>query len=152
MAGGRIKGIPIEIGGDTTKLQSALKGVDRQLHTTQNNLKDINKLLKLNPGNTELLTQKQKNLSEAINLTKDRLKQLKEAQAGVEKGSAEWDALQREIIATEGDLKNLQKEMRNFGSVSAQQLTAVGQNLKDAGSKVTGLGQKLSGISDKVFA
>ena len=152
MAGGRIKGITIEIGGDTTKLQSALKGVDRQLHTTQNNLKDINKLLKLNPGNTELLTQKQKNLSEAINLTKDRLKQLKEAQAGVEKGSAEWDALQREIIATEGDLKNLQQEMRNFGSVSGQQLKAVGGKLQVAGAKIEEVGHKLQGISGAAAA
>lgn len=147
MAGGRIKGITIEIGGDTTKLQSALKGVDRQLHATQNNLKDVNKLLKMNPGNTELLTQKQKNLSEAINLTKDRLKQLKEAQAGVEKGTAEWDALQREIIATEGDLKNLQQEMRNFGNVTGQQLKAVGGKLQEAGGKIEDVGRKLSGIS-----
>ena len=152
MAGGRIKGITIEIGGDTTKLQSALKGVDRQLHTTQNNLKDINKLLKLNPGNTELLTQKQKNLTEAINLTKERLNQLKEAQAGVEKGSAEWDALQREIIATEGDLKNLQQEMRNFGNVTGQQLKAVGGKLQAAGAKIEEVGHKLQVISGAAAA
>ena len=78
---GRISGITIEIGGDTTKLQTALKGVDGQLRQTQSALKDINKLLKLDPGNTELLVQKQKNLEKAINETKDRLKQLKDAQS-----------------------------------------------------------------------
>lgn len=144
---GRIAGITIEIGGNTTKLQKALTGVDKQLRATQANLKDVDKLLKLNPGNTELLTQKQKNLSEAINLTKDRLEQLKNAQSGVEKGSAEWDALQREIIETEGKLKGLQTEMRNFGSVSAQQLKAVGSKLQEAGGKIEDVGHKLSGIS-----
>lgn len=144
---GRIAGITIEIGGNTTKLQKALTGVDKQLRATQANLKDVNKLLKLNPGNTELLTQKQKNLSEAINLTKDRLEQLRSAQSGVEKGSAEWDALQRETIETEGKLKGLQGEMRNFGSVSAQQLKAVGGKLQEAGGKIEEVGRKLSGIS-----
>jgi phage-related minor tail protein len=144
---GRIAGITIEIGGNTTKLQKALSGVDKQLRATQANLKDVDKLLKLNPGNTELLTQKQKALSDAINITKDRLEQLKSAQNGVEKGSAEWDALQREIIETEGKLKGLQTEMRNFGSVSAQQIKFVGSQLQDAGSKIEGVGRKLSGIS-----
>lgn len=144
---GRIAGITIEIGGNTTKLQKALNGVDKQLRATQANLKDVDKLLKLNPGNTELLTQKQKNLSEAINLTKDRLEQLKSAQSGVEKGSAEWDALQRETIETERKLKGLQGEMRNFGSVSAQQLKAVGGKLQEAGGKIEEVGRKLSGIS-----
>lgn len=144
---GRIAGITIEIGGNTTKLQKALSGVDKQLRATQANLKDVNKLLKLNPGNTELLTQKQKNLTEAIQLTKDRLSQLKDAQSGVQKGSAEWDALQREIIETEGRLRGLQTEMRNFGSVTAQQIKVVGGKLQEAGGKIEDVGRKLSGIS-----
>ena len=144
---GRIAGITIEIGGNTTKLQKALSGVDKQLRATQANLKDVNKLLKLNPGNTELLTQKQKNLTEAIQLTKDRLNQLKDAQSGVQKGSAEWDALQREIIETEGRLRGLQTEMRNFGSVTAQQIKVVGGKLQEAGGKIEDVGRKLSGIS-----
>lgn len=143
----RISGITIEIGGDTSKLQSALKGVDKQLRTTQTDLRDVNKLLKLNPGSTELLTQKQKQLTEAIKLTKDRLEQLKAAQSGVQKGSAEWDALQREIIETEGKLKGLQTEMRNFGSVSAQQIKNVGGKLQEAGGKIEEVGKRLSGIS-----
>ena len=143
----RIAGITIEIGGNTTKLQKSLDGVNKKLKSTSTALKDVNKLLKLNPGNTELLTQKQKKLTEAITLTKERLEQLKKAQDSVQKGSAEWDALQREIIATEGDLKGLQAEMRNFGSVSAQQLKAVGGKLKEAGGKIEDVGRKLSGVS-----
>lgn len=141
---GRISGITIEIGGDTTKLQTALKGVDSQLKSTKNNLKDIEKLLKLNPGNVELLTQKQKNLEQAIQQTKDRLQQLKDAQSQVAEGSAEWDALQREIIATEQDLKNLEKQYRQFGSVAAQQIAAVGEKMKELGEKMTDVGRKLS--------
>lgn len=148
----RIAGITIEIGGNTTKLQKALQGVDKQLRTTQANLKDVDRLLKLNPGNTELLTQKQKQLTEAIGLTKTRLEQLKDAQSNVQEGSTEWDALEREIIETEEKLKGLQAEMRNFGSVSAQQLKAVGGKLQEAGSKVEDVGRKLSGISTGVAA
>lgn len=144
---GRIAGITIEIGGDTSNLQKALKGVDSQLKTTQSNLKDINKLLKLDPTNTELLTQKQKNLEQAISLTKDRLQQLKDAQNGVQEGSAEWDALQREIIATEQQLKGLETEYKNFGSVAAQQIKAVGEQMKQVGSKIEDVGKKLSKIS-----
>ena len=66
MAAGRIEGITVEIGGDTTKLQSALKGVNAEIKNTQSQLKDVEKLLKLDPGNTELLAQKQKLLSNEV--------------------------------------------------------------------------------------
>ena len=148
----RIAGITIEIGGNTTKLQKSLEGVNKKLSQTSTTLKDVNKLLKLNPGNVDLLTQKQKALKDAITLTKDRLKQLKEAQDGVQKGSAEWDALQREIIETEGKLKDLQKGMRSFGSVTSQQLKVVGDKIKDVGGKVEGIGQKLKGVSGAAAA
>lgn len=144
---GRIAGITIEIGGDTKKLQTALKGVDNQLRSTQSNLKDINKLLKLDPGNTELLVQKQKNLEAAIKQTKDRLQQLKDAQSQVKQGSAEWDALQREIIETEHNLESLEKEYKQFGSVSAQQIKAAGQQMQDFGNKVKGVANDLKPIS-----
>ena len=144
---GRIAGITIEIGGDTSNLQKSLKGVDSQLKTTQANLKDINKLLKLDPGNTDLLRQKQKELEKAIAQTKDRLQQLKDAQAGVAKGTPEWDALQREIIETEQNLKGLEGEYKQFGSVAKQQLQAVGQKLQDAGDKISDFGQKLAPLS-----
>lgn len=144
---GRIAGITIEIGGDTSNLQKSLKGVDTQLKTTQNNLKDINKLLKLNPSSVELLTQKQKALKDAVQQTKDRLQQLKEAQKGVKEGTPEWDALQREIIATEGDLKKAEGELRGFGSVAAQVVAAAGKKMQELGQKVEKVGKELSKIS-----
>ena len=144
MASKRIAGITIEIGGDTTKLQSALKGVDSQLSKTQSNLKDINKLLKLNPGNTDLLVQKQKNLKSAISDTEKRLKELKEAQKQVGKGTAEYDALQREIIETENDLKSLKKEYKQFGTVAGQKLQLVGNRIKNVGQKMTKFGSALT--------
>lgn len=148
----KIRGITIELGADASGITKALKQVDSQLKTTQNNLKDIDRLLKFNPGNTELLTQKQKNLKEAISLTKQRIEELKKAQENVAEGSAEWDALQREIIANEGKLKDLKKELKDFGSITSQQLKVAGQKMQEFGSKVEGVGQKLKGISGAAAA
>ena len=75
----RIKGITVEIGGDTTKLQNALKQVNGEIKTTQSQLKDVDKLLKLDPGNTELLAQKHKLLGEVVEGTKEKLATLKTA-------------------------------------------------------------------------
>lgn len=145
----RIAGITIEIGGDTTKLQSALKGVQSSLSKTQSELKDVEKLLKFSPTNTELLRQKQKLLADQIKNTKDKLQQLKDAQAqmdadGVDKNSEAYMALQREIIETESKLKNLQKEARNFGSVGAQRVKAVGEKLQEVGKHLEDFGKKWS--------
>ena len=152
MAAGRIKGITIQLDADATPLQKALSGVDKSLRQTQTNLRDVNKLLKLDPGNTTLLTQKQKALKDAIGLTKDRLQQLKDAQKGVEEGTAEWDGLQREIIDTEQKLDKLKAQYRDFGSVAKQQLQAVGDKLKETGQKVTEFGEKLAPVSGAAAA
>lgn len=143
MAGKRIQGITIEIGGDTTKLQSALKDVDKRLSSTQTALKDINKLLKLNPGNTDLLVQKQKALKSAIDDTKERLKTLKDAYDN-STDPAQQDIIQREIIETENNLKSLEKEYRKFGSVGAQKTKAFGSAIQDAGEKIKKVGTGLS--------
>lgn len=148
----KIRGITIELGADASGLSKALKGIDSQLKTTQNNLKDINKLLKLDPTNTQLLAQKQKNLESAIGLTKDRLEELKKAQSEVKEGTAEWDALQREIIDNENKLKDLQKEYKNFGSVASQQIKAVGAKMQETGKKIEDAGKKLAGISGAAAA
>lgn len=147
MAGSRIRGITIEIDGNFTKLQRALSGVDKSLKETQTKLKDVDKLLKLDPKNVELLTQKQKALNDAVELTKVRLDALKEAQEGVAEGSAEWDTLQREIIATEQDLKGLEQQSRDFGSVGAQQIAAVGAAMQELGGKIQEAGQKFAPVS-----
>lgn len=111
----RIKGITVEIGGDTTKLQNALKGVNSSIKTTQAELKDVEKLLKLDPGNTELLAQKHRLLGDAVKETKEKLATLKtaaeqanEALAKGEISQSQYDALQREIIETEQQLKALE--------------------------------------------
>ena len=145
----RIKGITIEIGGDTTKLQKALSQVDSSLRTTQTNLKDVNKLLKLNPGNTELLSQKQELLNKAIDDTKSRLETLKIAmkQLNEEHGygaTEEQRQLAREIIETEQKLKSLKNEMKDFGSVAKQQLNVVGDSMKNFGDKMSDVGKDLS--------
>lgn len=143
MASRRIQGITIEIGGDTTKLQQSLKKVDKELSATRSNLWDINKLLKMDPGNVDLLTQKQKNMEQAIDATKRRLTELQ----SVERGSMsdqEWDALQREIVETENKLESLEKEYKEFGSVASQQVAAAGDKMKETGDKVTGVGKSLT--------
>lgn len=119
MASQRIKGITVEIGGDTSKLSDSLKGVDKSLRSTQSQLRDVNKLLKLDPGNTELIAQKQKLLASAIETTESRLKTLKTAAIQAETALAEgkisqdqYDALQREIIDTEQKLNGLKTEAK----------------------------------------
>lgn len=143
MAGARIAGITIEIGGDTTKLKSALKGVDGQLSATQRTLKDINGLLKLDPSNVTLLKQKQTNLNKAIETTKTRLDQLKAAQSE-DLSPEEWDALQREIIETEGNLKDLKEEQKRFGTVANQRLRVVGEKMTAIGDKCVDVGKNLT--------
>ena len=144
MASSRIKGITIEIGGDTTELSSALSKVDREIKETQSTLRDLNKLLKLDPGNTELLTQKQKALQDQLKSTKDRLKELQDAQAQIDEGTKEWDALQREIVDTEQKVKSLTKQYQEFGSVSAQQIAAAGEKVKNVGEGMTDLGKGMT--------
>ena len=142
----RIKGITIDIGGDTSSLQKSLKAVDGQLKTTQNTLRDVNKLLKLDPSNVELLRQKQKALQDAIKATNERLEELKK----VSKDSVspeEWDAIQREIIDTEQRLGSLKSELKAFGSVAGQQIQAAGAKMEEFGGKVEDVGKKLQPLS-----
>ena len=117
MAVGRIKGITIELGGDSTKLEACLKNVNQEIRTTESKLKDVNKLLKMDPGNTNLLSQKYKTLQTEIKATKEKLDTLKEAAKQADQALADgkmsqdqYDALQREIAETEQDLKSLEQE------------------------------------------
>lgn len=134
MATRKIAGITIELNADTSEFVKGIRTLDSQLKTTQSNLRDINKLLKLDPGNTELLTQKQKNLTSAINDTKTRLAQLKTASAEA-MSSEDQDKLQREIIDTEQHLKSLEKEYKQFGSVAKQKMLALADSVKTAAGK-----------------
>lgn len=150
MATKKIKGITIELGADTSKFVKAINDVDKSLKTTQTSLKDVNKLLKINPSNTEMLKQKQELLNNAINDTKDRLNTLKDAYNQLKNSDTSGEtaeqqkALAREITETEQKLKSLKNEYKDFGSVAKQQLEAVGDKLKDVGDKMTSTGTKLS--------
>ena len=117
----RIKGITIEIGGDTTGLNKALSGTNKEIRNTQSQLKDVERLLKLDPSNTELLKQKQKLLAEAVEETGDKLEKLKTAEKQAQNqfkegkiSEEQYNALKREIIATE---QELEKTERQSGSV-----------------------------------
>lgn len=147
----RIKGITVEIGGDTTGLEKALKSVNSTIRSTQSSLRDVNRLLKLDPKNTTLLTQKQKMLKSAIGATKEKLESLKQAQVQAKQqlesgdlGQDKYDALQREIAETEQKLKSLEKESRNFGSVSSQRIAATGEKVKSVGDKMADAGTKMT--------
>ena len=145
----RIKGITVEIGGDTTGLDKALKSVNTTIKNTQSSLKDVNKLLKLDPSNTELLSQKQKLLKDAIGATKEKLDSLKAAQeqakAQLESGDLgqdKYDALQREIIETEEELKRLQEQAVTT-STSLAKIDEVGQKMESAGNSIAGAGKSM---------
>ena len=144
----RIKGITVEIGGDTTRLTKALKNVDSSIKSTQSQLRDVNKLLKLDPGNTELLAQKHKLLGDAVGQTKQRLETLKTAAEQADKALAagdiskeQYDALQREIIETEQDLKKLETAA-NQSATAVQKIAAKGEKLKIVGDNISNVGQK----------
>ena len=154
----RIQGITVEIGGDTTKLQNALKGVNGQIKSTQSQLKDVNKLLKLDPGNTELLAQKHKLLAEAVSETKEKLATLKTAAeqantalANGEISQEQYDALQREIVETEQDLKNLETQA-NQSATAVQKIATTGEKLKNVGDNISSAGQKLLPVTAGVTA
>lgn len=145
----KIRGITIELEGDTSKLTASLKGVNNAVKSTQRQLKDVERLLKLDPKNTELLRQKQQLLARSIQETKSKLQELKNIQAtmdanGVDKNSEQYQALQREIIETENKLKQLEQEYSRFGSVAAQKIAAVGHQMQELGQKITAVGQKMT--------
>jgi len=146
----RIAGITVEIGGDTTKLQTALKGVNSEIRNTQAQLKDVDKLLKLDPGNTELLAQKHKLLGEAINETKNKLQTLKTAASQADEAlkngtisQEQYDGLQREIAETEQKLKDLETAA-NQSATALQKIAATGDKLKSVGDSVSGVGKSLT--------
>ena len=154
----RIKGITVEIGGDTTKLQTALKGVNSSIRDTQGQLRDVEKLLKLDPGNTELLAQKHRLLGEAVAGTKEKLETLKTAAeqantalANGEISQDQYDALQREIIETENNLRDLERQAGQ-SAVALQKIAATGEKLKTVGDNISSAGQKLLPVTAGVTA
>ena len=150
---GRIQGLTVEIGGDTTKLQTALKGVNTEIRNTQSQLRDVDKLLKLDPGNTELLAQKHRLLGDAVKETKEKLETLKtaaeQADQALKDGTItqeQYDGLQREIVETEQKLKALEEQAKASGT-ALQEIAAKGEKLKTVGDNVTNVGKKFMPVT-----
>lgn len=146
---GTIKGITIEFRGDTTKLDKALKDVDKSTRDIDKELKQVNKDLKFNPTSVELWRQKQTLLTEKISQTKDRLDILKQAQKqmdtdGVDKNSAQYRQLQREIIETESKLKTFKNQLKEVGNAK---LTALSQAFDKMGASLTKAGKAMAPFS-----
>lgn len=157
----RVKGIVVEIGGDTTGLDKALKNTNNQINSTQSSLKDVERLLKLDPNNTTLLAQKQRLLSQAVSDTGDKLKVLQQAEKQVQeqfkKGDVsqdQYEALQREIVATKQKLGKLESEADNVASAikgidekPIDEVAEAADNaedaLEDAGKQASGFGEHL---------
>ena len=146
-----VKGITIEISGNTTKLETALKNVKAQGKNVESSLRNVNKALKFNPNNTELLTQKLTLLKERIQTTKDRLEAFKAAQKsmdadGVDKTSKEYMEVRRNIIECESKLKTFNAQLkRTQAAVSV--VGQLGAKFQEAGKKIQGAGRSFAPVS-----
>ena len=148
---GSIKGIIVEIGGDTSGLQKALKNVNSATSSLTKELKGINSLLKFDPKNTKLLAQKQTVLSQNIQETTNKLEQLKQAQKladetiknGGEISQENYRYLQREIINTENKLKDLKVEASDWTTVS-KSLDSISKKMKTVGDSISSIGGTLT--------
>lgn len=146
----KIAGITIEIGGNTAPLNKALGEVNKTSKDLQSELKQVDRLLKLDPKNTELMAQKQKLLTDAVKNTGDKLNALKEAQKQVNEQFAkgeiseeQYRAFQREVIKTEEELKKLEKQLGQVNNKWKETADKVGE----FGEKATDLGKKLAPVS-----
>lgn len=144
----KVRGLLVEIGGDTTKLQTALKDVDKTTNSLSKELRGINTLLKFDPSNTTLLNQKTEVLSETLKETESRLNALQQAQkklddAGIDKHSAEYRDLEREIEFTTQKITNLKNETSNF-TKAGKEIEKVGSTIYNLGNTVDHVGSKLT--------
>ena len=149
-----IKGITIEINGNTKPLQKELSAVNKSIKDTQRQLRDVNKLLKLDPKNTELLKQKQDLLNKAVKDVEEKLKKEKEALSQLKNGdqtpevTQKMTELERQIIADEQALKKAKKELKDFGDIGKQQAKAVNEAWAKTGKKLQDVGDKVKGVGD----
>lgn len=139
MANKKIRGITVEIGGDTTKLGKAIENNEKQTRSLKSELRDVEKLLKFDPSNTELLTQKQNILTNAIHETSQKLNVMKEAEEQIveqyergEIGEEQLRAYQREIMQTQNQLEQFERDlastidaMENIGQETEQTASAL---------------------------
>lgn len=148
-----IKGISVVIEGDTTGLSKALSEVNKATKETQSELKLVDKLLRLDPTNTELLAQKQQLLTNAVESTKEKLDRLKAAQEQVndqfakgEINEGQYRAFQREITATEQQLEKFEERLKS----SSPALESFGAKAKETGDKLSEAGDKVKGVGEKM--
>lgn len=146
----RIAGITVEIGGDVSGLDKALKEVNSKISNTQSQLREVQRLLKLDPTNTELLKQKQDLLNQAVGETREKLDALKKAEKQAQEQFAkgdiskeQYDALKREIIATEEKLKDLEKQAEN-SNVALEKIGAAADKVAEGANKVADKTKALS--------
>ena len=150
MASTKVRGITIELNADTSGISKGLKSVNSEIKSTQSQLKDVDRLLKLDPTNTQLLEQKQRLLKDAVGETATKLETLKKAQEEVGKtlketgeGQAQYDALTREIVACEDELKKAEKAADGF-NVTASKISATADQMA---GKLSGAADKTRGLS-----
>ena len=150
----KIRGITVEIGGDTSGLDKALNNVNKEIKDTQKELGDVEKLLKLDPGNTELLAQKQELLADRVSQTSEKLELLHKAEqelkeAGIDENSSQFRTLQREIISTENYLNDAKKAADNFSAglaSAAAKADAVSEASGKVASATKGISTAAAGV------
>lgn len=151
-ASGRIKGITIELNGDSTKLVKALSSVDNSIRNTQNNLRDLDRALKLDPGNTELLKDRQQELAIQIDATKQKLETEKQAldqlrnSDGFDENSRQAQNLKTQIDLDTAALKDLESQAKQSASVLGTQMQAAGEKITAVGDKVQNIGNSMSAL------
>lgn len=153
----KIRGITIELGGDASGLSKALKGVNSEIKDTQSQLKDVERLLKIDPGNIELLEQKQRLLNDSAEEYRTKLENLKKAQENfneetlnTKEGQAAWDALNREIISTEDYLAKAEKKASDFDTTLSK-VSATASEVSEKAGKVAEATQGLSTAAGAVL-
>lgn len=144
MSTGKIKGITVEIGGDTRPLNDALKKSEKQIKTTQSELREVNRQLKFDPTNTELLRQKQTLLASAVSETRQKLDTLKQAEKQAQEqfkrgdiSAEQYRSLQREVVKTEGQLKSLEKQAAQ-SNATIEKIKGVADSVSQGAKKVSG--------------
>lgn len=148
-----IKGITVKIGADTTDLSKAMSSANRSISTTQKQLNEVQKALKLDPSNAELLAQKYRLLTEKADETRKKLQTLKDAQSQIEEqyrngeiDQGKYEAFRRELISTENQLKSLEKEVAK----SNASINSFGEKMKETGGKLTAAGKAVMPVSAAV--
>ncbi len=146
-----IKGITVQLGGDTTGLDSALKDTNRESSKLQTELREVDRLLKLDPGNVILVQQKQDLLSQSVENTSDKLNTLKQAQEQVDEqfrsgqiDAQQYRAFQREIEKTSLSIKQAEKQLDSFSAENQE----AGAESQKSGEEIEKAGKKAKGSGD----